>query len=281
MAEELVHPVLTPVMEAAVVIDDGDMVLRRALPADGIPAIGPFVFLDHYRHVTRRGIGDRPHPHAGIEVISYLMEGEIRHRDSLGNADVIKSGEVQVIRAGRGMLHEEKPAGGRHGLQMWTSLPSHLKASAPTYSRYLADEITSVADDKATLKVICGTVNGVKGPVVLARETLLAHAIVPPGAMVTLAFDPGLEAAIYVLRGVAATDLQTLASGTLQQCGGQGAITARASGTGCEVLLFGGAHAAEPMIFAGPFVMDSEESAARARLDYLSGAMGRLGGVPF
>src|SRR6185312_11818543 len=81
------------------VIDDGDMVLWRALPTDRRDHLGPFVFIDHYRHQSRRGIGDRPHPHAGIEVLSYLLEGSVEHRDSMGRTDRLGPGDAQHIRA--------------------------------------------------------------------------------------------------------------------------------------------------------------------------------------
>jgi redox-sensitive bicupin YhaK (pirin superfamily) len=119
------------------VIDDGDMLLCRALPSADRLSVGPFVFVDHYRHRSRRGIGDRPHPHAGIEVLSYLLEGAVEHRDSMGFRDRLGPGDAQWIRAGRGILHAEQPAGGRHGLQLWTSLPPARKFAEPAYASYV------------------------------------------------------------------------------------------------------------------------------------------------
>ncbi|QOT82037.1 pirin family protein [Cupriavidus basilensis] len=83
------------------------------------------------RHLGRRGIGDAAHPHAGIEVISYLLEGGVEHRDSEGFRDIFGPGDAQRIRAGRGILHAEAPASGRHGLQLWTSLPPDRKFIDP------------------------------------------------------------------------------------------------------------------------------------------------------
>ncbi|HEY5301397.1 MAG TPA: pirin family protein, partial [Acetobacteraceae bacterium] len=104
---------IASVLPAQLVIDDGDMRLWRALPLPSRQSLGPFVFIDHYRHRSKRGIGDRPHPHAGIEVLSYLLEGGMEHRDSMGFTDRLGPGDAQWIRAGRGILHAEQPFGGR------------------------------------------------------------------------------------------------------------------------------------------------------------------------
>jgi redox-sensitive bicupin YhaK (pirin superfamily) len=99
------HREIASPLFAEQVIDDGDMVLYRALPALDRVSVGPFVFVYHYRHHSRRGIGDKPHPHAGIEVVSYLLEGGVEHRDSAGFRDKLGPGDAQWIRAGRGILH--------------------------------------------------------------------------------------------------------------------------------------------------------------------------------
>lgn len=265
---------------AELVIDDGDMVLRRALPAPGVGAVGPFVFLDHYSHVSRRGIGDRPHPHAGIEVISYLLQGEVHHRDSMGHSDIIGTGEVQVISAGRGMLHAEMPSGGRHGVQMWTSLPPELKHAPPTYKRFTASEIACSEDRLRVVRVLSGKVNAMVGPVVLARDTLLAHITLASNTSQELIFDAELDAAAYVLRGAPAIDGAMLEIGMFRRASRSGCIHVAATGGPCDVLLFGGVAAPEPILFSGPFVMDTDQRLRQARMDYLSGAMGTLDGVP-
>ncbi len=184
------------------VIDDGDMLLHRALPVNARESLGPFVFLDHYRHQSRRGIGDKPHPHAGIEVISYLLDGGMTHRDSLGFRDTLGPGDAQRIRAGRGMLHVEQPSGGRHGLQLWTSLPPAMKFVEPEYAAYRAADIPEIGLPGARVRVVAGTVSGVTGPIQAAQPTLLAHVMLQPGAQVQLDVD-ALELGFYVLEGAA------------------------------------------------------------------------------
>lgn len=274
---------IASVLPAERVIDDGDMLLWRALPRPARHSLGPFVFIDHYRHHSRRGIGDRPHPHAGIEVVSYLLEGGVEHRDSLGNVDRLGPGDAQRIHAGRGMLHAEQPSGGRHGLQLWTNLPPALKLSESAYASFRAADIAQFDGEGARTRVIAGTVNGVEGPMRLASPTVFAHVRLEAGATVTLSVDKAFELGLYVLQGHiqngATSPLGTGALALLTQ-GDEVRITAT-DDAGADVALLGGSPAIGPILFSGPFVMDTPERLAQARRDFASGEMGTLEGVPF
>ena len=265
------------------VIDDGDMLLYRALPAPDRPSIGPFVFVDHYRHRIRRGIGDRPHPHAGIEVLSYLLEGGVEHRDSMGFRDRLGPGDAQWIRAGRGILHAEQPEGGRHGLQLWTSLPPAQKFDEPTYASIRAADIPEIRRPGARVRVIAGSLDGVTGPMALATPSLFALAELEAGATVTLAVEERQELGLYVLEGtLEAGDSTPLVAGELAVLTqGSTVVLAAADDRPATVAVIGGQPAEGPILFAGPFVMDTPERLVRAREDYLAGRMGRLEGVPF
>ncbi len=264
------------------IIDDGDMLLRRALPVEGHPSLGPFVFLDHYRHQSRRGIGDRPHPHAGIEVISYLLDGGVEHRDSAGFRDTLGPGDAQWIRAGRGMLHAEQPTGGRHGLQLWTSLPPSMKFAEPDYASFRAADIPELRLPDATVRVIAGTVNGTTGPMRNATPTVFAHIQLEPGARVALDIDAG-ELGFYVLEGeLVGPAGAPLAPGTLAMLGpGRQVVLQAAAGQPATVAVLGGDPVEGELIFDGPFVMDTPERIVQAKRDFLGGRMGRLDGVPF
>jgi len=265
------------------VVDDGDMRLFRALPAPDRPSVGPFVFVDHYRSRSARGIGDKPHPHAGIEVLSYLLEGGVEHRDSMGFRDRLGPGDAQWIRAGRGILHAEQPAGARHGLQLWTSLPPTQKLAEPTYKSWRAADIPEIGRAGARVRVIAGSVDDVTGPMTLATPTVFAHAEIDAGATVTLAVEQGHELGLYVLDGaldggngspIDAGELAVLTPGP-------NVVLAAAGKRPATVALIGGQPAEGPILFAGPFVMDTAERLMQARQDYLAGRMGRLEGVPF
>jgi redox-sensitive bicupin YhaK (pirin superfamily) len=265
------------------VIDDGDMLLYRALPAPDLTSIGPFVFVDHYRHRSKRGIGDKPHPHAGIEVLSYLLEGEVEHRDSAGFRDRLGPGDAQWIRAGRGILHAEQPLGGRHGLQLWTSLPPAQKHIEPAYASYRAADIPRIELPGARVNVIAGRVGDAQGPMTLTTPTTFAQIRLDPGATARLDVDAAAELGLYVLDGaLMGPDRSPLGQGTLARltAGPSVALTA-ADGAPAIVALIGGRPADKPILFSGPFVMDTAERLAQAERDYSAGKMGRLDGVPF
>jgi redox-sensitive bicupin YhaK (pirin superfamily) len=265
------------------VIDDGDMLLWRALPTDQHDHLGPFVFIDHYRHQSRRGIGDRPHPHAGIEVLSYLLEGGVEHRDSMGHTDRLGPGDAQHIRAGRGIIHAEQPQGGRHGLQLWTALPPAQKLVDPAYISFRAAVIPEIVRDGAQVRVLAGRVDGVEGPMKLASPTTWAVVRLAAGASIELAVDAEAELGLYVLDGFieggagvlvgpGSLALLTLGDGSVR-------ITATEQQP-LDVALLGGAPVEGPILFSGPFVMDTSERLDQARRDYQSGKMGTLDGVP-
>lgn len=264
------------------IIDDGDMLLRRALPVERHESLGPFVFLDHYRHHSRRGIGDKPHPHAGIEVISYLLDGSVEHRDSAGFRDRLGAGDAQWIRAGRGMLHAEQPAGGRHGLQLWTSLPPDMKLAEPDYASFRAADIPEIRLTGASVRVIAGTVDGTTGPMRTASPTLFAQVQLQPGASVDLGVDAE-ELGLYVLEGaIQGTNGAAIGAGTLALLGpGNRVVLHGTSDAPANLALLGGAPVQGELIFDGPFVMDTPQRLAQAKRDFISGKMGRLDDVPF
>lgn len=270
------------IVPSDLVIDDGDMRLWRALPVNARESLGPFVFVDLYRHQSQRGIGDKPHPHAGIEVISYLLEGGVEHRDSLGFRDTLGPGDAQRIRAGRGMLHAEQPSGGRHGLQLWTSLPPSMKFVEPEYASIRTVDIPQIDGPGARVRVIAGTVNGITGPMQNAQPTVFAHVQLEPGAQVVLDVDAE-QLGFYVLEGAAEGPAgETLIPGSLGIFGQGDQVTLKsAAGQPANLALIGGVPVEGELVFAGPFVMDTPENAQRAQQDFLTGKMGRLDGVPF
>lgn len=263
------------------VIDDGDMLLRRSLPVYERESLGPFVFLDHYKHHSRRGIGDKPHPHAGIEVISYLLDGAVEHRDSVGFRDRLEAGDAQWIRAGRGMLHAEQPQGGRHGLQLWTSLPPAMKHADPDYASFRAADIPEIKASGAVVRVVAGTVNGLKGPMRNATPTVFA--VVHLDASASISLDvPAEELGAYVVEGAIVASGEELVPGNLAVFG-DGEFVQLTAGPGqpAVVALVGGEKVQGKLIFDGPFVMDTPERIAEAKRDFLTGKMGTLDGVPF
>jgi redox-sensitive bicupin YhaK (pirin superfamily) len=273
---------IAAVLPAQRVIDDGDMLLWRALPLPERDHLGPFVFIDHYRHHSQRGIGDKPHPHAGIEVLSYLLEGGVEHRDSMGTADRLGPGDAQCIRAGRGMLHAEQPQGGRHGLQLWTSLPPAQKLAAPSYASFRAAAIPSLARAGAQVKVLAGGIDGLEGPMRLASPTVLAHVRLAPDAVVSLSVEAAAELGLYVMNGQIGVGGTVIDPGKLVVLMPGDQVKFAASGRKpADAVLLGGAPVKGAILFSSPFVMDTAERLAQAKQDFASGKMGTLDGVPF
>lgn len=275
---------ITSVLPGQRLIDDGDMLLWRALPSQQRDHLGPFVFIDHYRHQSRRGIGDRPHPHAGIEVLSYLLEGGVEHRDSMGRTDRLGAGDAQHIRAGKGMLHAEQPQSGRHGLQLWTALPPNQKMVEPAYASFRAAAIPQIERDGARVRVLAGKVDDVEGPMQLASPTIWAVVRLEAGANITLKVDAEAELGLYVLSGLIEHGAEpAIGAGSLALLtrGDDRVHIAATAAQAAEVALLGGAPVEGAILFSGPFVMDTPARLEQARRDYASGKMGTLDGVPF
>ncbi len=190
-------------------LGDGFLV-HRALPSAARRAVGPFVFLDQFGPVQLapgKGLDVRPHPHIGLATVSYLFEGTIVHRDSLGSVVPIRPGEVNWMTAGRGIVHSERSpddlrADGPRlwGLQFWVALPLALEQCPPAFAHHGADEVPRVTRPGVSLSVVLGTAFGATSPVALTSPMFLVDAHLEAGA--TLELDTAhAERAAYVLEG--------------------------------------------------------------------------------
>jgi len=196
--------------------DLGDgFVVHRALPSAARRAVGPFVFLDQFGPVQLgpgKGLDVRPHPHIGLATVSYLFEGSILHRDSLGSVVPIRPGEVNWMTAGRGIVHSERSpdelrADGPRlwGLQFWVALPRELEQCAPAFAHHAADAIPRVTLPGAQASVVLGQAYGATSPVALTSPMFLVDVRLEAGASIELeAAHP--ERAVYVLKGEVRAD---------------------------------------------------------------------------
>lgn len=253
---------------AATVAPVGQFSVLRALPVSGSENVGPFVFLDHFGPMdVEPGPGIPAHPHAGIEVITYLFEGAQTHKDSLGNVSRVGAGGAQWITAGRGVIHAEFPEHNAriHGVQIWTSLPSAMKLIPPKYTGVQADGVPELVIGEAKLRLLAGELEGQTGPIDLAQPALLVH-VRAGDAELQLPTPAEFQMAFYSLDG----EMTIFGEGD--------AVTIPA---GAEGILLGGEPAELPLLFGGPFVMDTRERLQQAKFDYMSGKMGTLDGVPF
>ncbi len=250
----------------------GGVVVGRVLPQIGRHNVGPFVFLDHMGPVALppgEGMDVRPHPHIGLATVTWLFEGEIVHRDSLGYEQPIRPGELNWMNAGRGIAHSERtpPAdralGARmHGLQFWVALPLAEEDSEPGFVHHGADELPEVVRDGARIRVLAGTVFGATSPVVTKSRLFYAVADVEPGASLEIA-DDHAERAVYVVDG----GIDEHAPRTLLVLE-PGALTVHAGEHGARLAIFGGDPLDAPRHLLWNFVASSRERLEQARRDW-------------
>jgi redox-sensitive bicupin YhaK (pirin superfamily) len=191
-------------------VDLGGFQVHRALPSARSRMVGPFIFFDHFGPAVFKagdGMDVRPHPHIGLATVTYLFDGEIVHRDSLGSAMPIRLGAVNWMTAGRGIVHSERTAadhrdGGEplHGLQLWVALPVKDEETAPAFAHTAAAAIPELREDGLTLRVIAGTIHGLCSPVVTSWETLFAQAQLKASTTLPLGAEHE-ERALYVISG--------------------------------------------------------------------------------
>lgn len=191
-------------------VDLGGFAVHRALPSARSRMVGPFIFFDHIGPAVFKpgiGIDVRPHPHIGLATVTYLFAGEIVHRDSLGTAMPIRPGAVNWMTAGRGIAHSERTAAERrgggeplHGLQLWVALPMQEEETAPAFAHTAAGDIPELRENGMTLRVVAGTLHGLRSPVVTSWETLFADVHLAAGTTLPLGSEHE-ERAIYVLSG--------------------------------------------------------------------------------
>lgn len=263
----------------------GTFTVRRALPDRQRRSVGPWVFLDHFGpfRVTPGKDGVGAHPHAGIETVTYVLSGRQEHRDSAGHTGIVAAGGAQWMTAGRGIVHSEtpKPASEAehtlHGIQLWTTLPRALKTMEPRYQNIAAERVPVLTRDRSTIRVVGGELAGVRGPGEALMPLVLAHVTLEPDATFAEPIASGFEIAAYVIAGEGRFGDKVARAGELVFWSGEGDVGfANAGAEPLDVLLLGGAPAEGPLVFHGPFVMNSVEQVRAAEVAYRTGRMGML-----
>lgn len=253
--------------------------LHRAFGYHDIPDFDPFLMFDDFR-------ADRPqdylpgfpwHPHRGIETVTYMLEGTVEHGDSMGHAGNVDAGGVQWMTAGSGIIHQEMPRpinGLMGGFQLWVNLPRKYKMMDPRYQEIRAEEIPRVTvPDGVSVKIICGTINGMSGPVHdLVAEPEYLDVSLNQGVHFTHPIKSGYMAAVYVIEGSGIFDQQQneeLLNRTIALYGDEGdAADIHAGRNGVRFLFFSGKPLREPIAWGGPIVMNTREELDQAFSDY-------------
>ncbi len=264
------------VVRSRAVVEGAGVHLHRAIGFEAPEGHDPFLLLDDFR-------SDRPddyvrgfpwHPHRGMETITYVLRGEVEHRDSLGNRGTIGPGDVQWMSAGSGIIHQEmpkgEPGGAMYGFQLWANLPAASKMTEPRYRGIAASEIEQVTVDGGTLiKVIAGSVGGITGPVrdVVTHPEYLDVSI-PPGGSFTHPTPSGHTVFAYVFDGKGRFDDHS------KEAVGNRSLVEFADGASVHIsathddpvrfLLVSGKPIREPIAWQGPIVMNTQEELARA-----------------
>jgi redox-sensitive bicupin YhaK (pirin superfamily) len=291
------RPVLQ-VVSAPTMLEGAGFQVRRPFPGAGIDQrfADPFLLLDHLgavEYAPGEARGAPWHPHRGFETVTYIIDGAFQHRDSNGGGGLIADGATQWMTAGAGILHDELPTeelvqkGGLfHGVQLWVNLPSRLKWTPPRYQDIGAGRLTllSTHDGGALLRVIAGDLAGHQGPGVTWTPITYVHATVSAGARLELPWRPDFNALVYVLSGAGnvGAEQRPLREGQLAVLGAGDGLSVQAaarqdsSSPSLEVLVLGGAPIREPVVFYGPFVMNTRDEIAQAVQDYQTGRMGTI-----
>ena len=277
--ERAVKDVIVP-MSAS---DGAGVQLKRSIATPYLDHLDPFFLFDHFgsENPDDYVAGFPMHPHRGIETVTYMLDGEVTHRDSLGNAGTIGAGDVQWMTAGSGIMHEEMPHAGPKrldGFQLWVNLPRKLKMTTPRYQDVAAGKIPAVAaPGGAQVRVIAGEVDGVQGAVreIFAGPSYLDVAL-PAGRTFEQPITRGHTALLYVFRGQVEVSGKAVPSPRLAILGDGDAVRVRAPAGDARFLVLSAQPLEEPAVRYGPFVMNTEDEIRQAVIDYQAGRMGEI-----
>jgi redox-sensitive bicupin YhaK (pirin superfamily) len=258
----------------------------RALPARDLKQVDPFLLIDHLVPVMIAP-GDTmripPHPHAGFEVVTYLLEGSFFHRDSQGHNQVANGGDLNWMTSGSGIIHSEGPtaeflaSGGRLELmQVWINLPAKDKKLSPSFRHYPAVTLPVADNGDLWVKTLIGTYQGAESPVITRTPLFYHHVKIKSGSTFRLPVHPDHEAALYVMSGRISVGGMEVTSGQLAKFSMDGEELLVEAVEESGFILFGGLPIGEKVVSYGPFVMNSFPEIQQAIGDYEKGKMGIL-----
>ncbi|MBX2867828.1 MAG: pirin family protein [Acidiferrobacterales bacterium] len=268
--------------------DLGEFSVKRILPSAGTRMVGPFIFFDHMGPADfppGKGISVRPHPHIGIATVTYLFEGEIIHRDSLGIVQPIQAGAVNVMTAGKGIVHSERSGedvneqSRVHGIQSWMALPDHLEECEPEFAHFPDGEVPAITHDGCQIKVIMGEAYGARSPVQHFSPIRYLDCLIPAGSSLELPDDQS-EIAVYIVNGSAridiAGDTQSLEDGGMAVLKEKDTLCVFAN-SDCHCMVIGGEPLGDRHIWWN-FVASDVEKIEQAKRRWRAGEFDRVPG---
>ena len=257
--------------------DLGEFSVRRVLPARERRLVGPFIFFDHMgpaEFPPGSGISVRPHPHIGLSTVTYLFEGKIMHRDSLGVVQSIGPGAVNLMTAGRGIVHSERAGDDLddtsrlHGIQTWMALPEDQQEIDPDFAHTPAGELPEIVVDGVRVRVIAGTAYRRTSPVETPSPTLYVELRMPAGSAIDLPSDHP-ERAFYVVSGRVRVEETSYRAGVMGVAGPGGAVTLSAD-SDSHLMVIGGEPVGERHVWWN-FVSTSKARIEQAKVDWREG----------
>ena len=258
---------ISTIIDPQLVVEGAGVLLRRSFGPHASNKFDPFLLFDHFAFnnpIEGPIRGFPTHPHRGIETVTYMLEGTVRHRDSLGNAGTITEGDVQWMTSGRGILHEEMPRrsenGNIYGFQLWVNLPAAQKMGQPRYQEVATNTIPVIEKDGATIRLVAGENEGVGGP--LTENSACPSFIdvkLAAGARFSHPIPRGHTALLYVFEGVGEFAGEVVESVSMVVLNDDGESLEVKTEAGVRFMLMAGAPFKEPIFPYGPFVMNTRE----------------------
>ncbi len=267
----------------------GNVKIGQPIPQGILEEVNPFVLLHHATPKTMTANGPGffvpPHPHRGFEPVTFVFQGEVEHKDSLGNESIVKAGGVQWITAGSGIIHSEgnpksfiEKGGTLEIIQLWINLPSSLKMTTPNYQAFDTENIPSIVQHKSRINIISGEQNKLTGPIKSLTGITAFTVELEPEGISTFTLPEGHNALAYQLNGDTLFNGNAMQAKQLLQLSPEGTeIEIKASKTS-KLLVLAGAPIKEPKSMWGPYVMNTQTEIMQALRDYETGKMGYLAG---
>jgi len=270
---------ISHIIEPQLALEGAGVLLRRSVSPRASNEYDPFLLFDHFAFnnpLEGPLRGFPTHPHRGIETVTYILDGSVSHRDSLGNAGIIGPGDVQWMTSGRGILHEEMPrrgpSGNIYGFQLWVNLPAAQKMSQPRYQEVNSSIIPVIEKDGATIRLVAGELEGIRGPVTeIAASPLYMDVKLAPGSSFIYPVPSGHTVLAYVFEGAGEFGDQIVESVSMAVFNDDGDQLEVKSATGVRFMLIAGAPFKETIVPYGPFVMNTVEEIQQTIADLRNG----------
>ena len=269
-------------------VNMGGHIIEQPLPIKEIDMIDPFLLIHHWVDSVQPGgtqseMGVGPHPHRGFSPVTFIFKGSVKHQDSIGNNVVVKDGGTQWMHAGKGIVHSERPGielvrngGEQEFIQFWVNTPAKHKMEAPYYLPLTDENTPKVTRDKATIGVVSGNFEGVKGPAKTYSPQTLLRIFSPSNSSFEIPLPKSYNALLYLLNGSLTIDGEDLKAKDMVWFHNDGEKINVDTNEDTRFIVLSGEPIGEPVVSYGPFVMNNEQELEQAVFDFQHGEMGNL-----